>query len=841
MPAVVEAQYIFATNNGTLTIKGYTGSGGVLVIPETISGLPVTSIGARAFLGATNLTSVTVPNSVLAIGDYAFANCTNLIQAQIGAGVTSIGWHSFLSCANLDTLTVDALNPHFSSADGVLFNRNQTTLVLCPSGKTGSYAIPDTVTTIGVFAFFDNLGLTNIMLPRTVTNILTPNGIPGIGSFAFAHSPNLNAITVDGSNPVFGSEAGVLFDKNQVRLIVCPNQKAGSFVVPDGVGSIAHSAFIYCSNLTSVTIPDSVTSIESGAFVWCTSLTNITIGSGVTNIDSSAFFGCTNLNNISVAALNSNYSTLNGCLLDQTQTQFLLCLPGATGSFAIPGSVTDIAARAFNGITGLTNIIIPNSVTNIEGYAFAQCPNLAAVTVTAENPRYSDREGVLFNKDQTTLVFCPEAKAGSYVIPDTVTNFEYNAFPSGISLTNVTIGSNVSDVGSPFIQCGKLNTITVVATNSTYSSWDGVLFDKSRTTLIEYPQAKIGSYTIPDGVTRLEDEAFFVCSNVTSLILPDSVTSIGMALYNSTGLTNITLGKGISDIDSSSFANCPSLASIIVDALNPNYSSKDGVLFDHNQTELIFCPRGKADRLMVPGSVTNIGYDAFPYDSGVKTISVDALNPVYSSRDGVLFNKSGSTLLLCPPDRNGDYQVPDAVTRIDNYAFFDCSHLTRVTMGNTVTNIGSDAFEGCLSLASITLGNQVASIGDYGFATGQILREIYCRGDAPALGNDVFSGTPNVTVSYLPGTTGWEATFGGQPTALWHPQIQTDLSGLETNSANFKIAGDTNQVVVVETATNLLDPVWMPVQVAVLADGTASFTDPQWTNYPGRFYRLRSP
>ena len=190
-----------------------------------------------------------------------------------------------------------------------------------------------------------------------------------------------------------------------------------SVTIPDSVTSIEDYAFLDCTSLTSVTIPDSVTSIGAGAFDHCTSLTSITIGNGVTSIGAGAFSGCSSLTNVT-----------------------------------IPDGVTSIGWAAFSGCSSLTNVTIPDSVTSIPGYAFVDCTSLTSVT-----------------------------------IPDSV----------------ISIGE------SAFYGCTSLTTITVDPLNASYSSVDGVLFDKNRTTLIRCPGGKVGSYIVPDSVTSIGNEAFW--------------------------------------------------------------------------------------------------------------------------------------------------------------------------------------------------------------------------------------------------------------------------------------------------------------------------------------------
>ena len=259
LPSAVQAQFNYTTNNSTITITGYTGSGGAVTIPSSIlvNGvrLPVTSIGAYAFDGCTSLTRVTIPNSVTSIGDHAFTG-SGLTRITIGTNVTSIGDLAFLFCRSLTRVT-----------------------------------IPNSVTSIGDCAFFSCSSLTNVTIGNSVTII---------GGETFQYCTSLTAIMVDVLNPVYSSVAGVLFDKNQTTLIQYPWGKAGSYTIPDSVTSIGYSAFSGCTSLTSITIGNSVTNIGETAFYFCTSLTNVTMGNSVASIGATAFSCCTSLTRVAI-------------------------------------------------------------------------------------------------------------------------------------------------------------------------------------------------------------------------------------------------------------------------------------------------------------------------------------------------------------------------------------------------------------------------------------------------------------------------------------------------------------------------------------------------------------
>jgi hypothetical protein len=190
--------------------------------------------------------------------------------------------------------------------------------------------------------------------------------------------------------------------------------------------------------------------------------------------------------------------------------------------------------------------------------------------------------------------------------------------------------------------------------------------------------------------------------------------------------------------------------------------------------------------------------------------------------------------------------IPNSVTSLGYRAFDHCRSLTSVTIGNGVTSIGYLAFWGCASLTNVTIGNGLTSMEYQAFLDCTSLTGVYFAGNTPSLGVVAFNGDTNAVVYYLPGTTGWGTWFGDRPTALWflpNPLILTigPSFGVNTNRLGFVISWATNIRVVVEACTNLASRIWSPVGTNTLSGGSAYFSDPQWTNYPARFYRLRSP
>ena len=391
----------------------------------------VTSIGGYAFYLCTSLTSVTIPNSVTSIGNDAFWNCTSLASVTIPDGVTSIGYSAFNDCTSLTSINVEKNNINYSSVNGVLFDRNQNELICYPAGKNDKiYEIPNSVTSIGNYAFCSCTSLTSITIPDSVTciggfafyrcisltSVTIPDSVTSIGRAAFYRCTRLTSINVEKNNKNYSSVNGVLFNRNQNELICYPaGKKDKTYEIPDSVTSIGDYAFEYCASLTSVTIHDGVTSIGSYAFNNCTSLTSVTIPNGVTSISYSAFSACKSLTSIT-----------------------------------IPDSVTSIGDYAFYYCTSLTSVTIPDSVTSIGNYTFHYCTSLTSVTI----PDSVASIGNSAFQNCTSLT--------SVTIPDSVTSIGDYAFEGCRSLTSVTIPGSVTSIGDyAFCGCESLTSVTI--------------------------------------------------------------------------------------------------------------------------------------------------------------------------------------------------------------------------------------------------------------------------------------------------------------------------------------------------------------------------------------------
>ena len=308
-----------------------------------------------------------------------------------------------------------------------------------------------------------------------------------------------------------------------------------------------------------------------------------------------------------------------------------------------------------------------------------------------------------------------------------------------------------------------------------------------------------GAVTIPGAtngfpIVAIGDNAFSGLTNFTNVVISTGIATIGTnAFYLCSSLTNLTIANSVRSIGNSAFQGCKSLSGV-----------------------------------SVPAGVTSIGNYAF----------ASCISLTNATLPGTLTNLGAAAFYVCLKLTN--LVIPDGITQIGDNEFNFCQSLTNVSIPRSVTSIGDHAFFNCTSLSRITIPGGVTTLGGNAFTSCSGLTNFYFMGNAPSGDNTEFTSDTG-TVYYLPGMTGWSNTFAGLPTAQWflpNPLVLNQGVGVRSNAFSFTVSWATNTSLVMEAATNLVTPTWLPVLTNPMVNGTNFFHDAKWTNYPYRFYRV---
>lgn len=479
-----------------------------------------------------------------------------------------------------------------------------------------------------------------------------------------------------GINPYEITEDGVLVSSNGNLGLIDEN---GTLEFPETITEIGEAAFSNVEGLKKIIIPGSVKTIGKNAFRRNTTLENVIIEEGVENIGSNAFLGCSNLKEI---VLPDTVTTLGEAIFQDC---------GSLVSAKLSNSMTEISSSMFANCRKLKSITIPESITTIKS-AFALCTSLSELyisknvtsissnafsnttlipVISPENPIYTMIDNLLCTKDGKTVVqVCKLNTLTELTIPDGIETInlssagKLNKLVIPASVTNLTVGFGMAN----------LKEVEISEDNQHYSSDEGAIYNKDKTTLIRCISLE-ETYTVINGVKTLALNSFQGKNNLKEIILSEDVETIEkLAIYANSNLQRLYIGKNVTTMDGNSIYNTPNLTEVIINSENTLFTSKDGMILTDNGTTLVKM-LGNLESITVPSNITKIGVMAFNSISNLKSII-----------------------------------LPEGLLEIGTQAFTSCSSLKKIEIPNSVTTIKQNCFHNVNNLEEIIINKPEGSI-----------------------------------------------------------------------------------------------------------------------------------
>ena len=546
----------------------------------------------NGFSGNTKLVSVVIPSSVERIASGTFTRCH--LETVDFRSSTLMHFATIFGNAQLREIIISDDNPAYSCIDGVLYDKDVTTLLCCPgAAKTGSFTVPSSVKKIADRAFGFCKGLESIVLPQnleticdsafnvcsSLTSIDIPATVTSMGTGLLFGCTNLESVNIEEGNMSFYSEDGIVYDSEN-NLVICPPGRSTHVRVSDTAAKINDGAFSSCARLPSVYIPSNVKEIGMTAFIGCSALSSVTIEPGITEIKQQVFSSCSSLTEITIpqGVTSIGYYAFQDC--------------ASLESINFPDSLTSLGASVFDNCKSLRHVTFPNGFKKMGNSIFVSCAALESV----------DLPPTLENIGMNSFVGCNSLK--TIVIPDSVTTLTQQCFMDCGGLETIIIGDGVTKLPAyAFVRCKNLKNV-VFGKNVESIGLQSFSTDSPYLTEI----------VIPDSVKTIGNSAFTsyggLYNNYLQRVqLGNGVTSIGQNAFNDCiALKEVLFGENVKTIGYGAFRGCTNL---------PYVALPEGL---QQIGDLAFDQCTKLSRVIVPSSVYWIGASAFSYTDALKEI-----------------------------------------------------------------------------------------------------------------------------------------------------------------------------------------------------------------------------
>lgn len=724
---------------------------GELLRGEVVIGEGATKIPSYMFKSVTDITKITIADSVEAIGSNAFYGCSGLTAINITKNISTIASDAFIGCTNLETITASNENQAYKAIGNCLINIANKELVL--GCKNSSIPNDESVTAIGTNAFYGS----------TITELIIPSNITHIKRNAFVNCNTLEKVNYLGS---LENWCAVNFEYNPMtvaqQLYLNGSEMSGDITVADGVTIIPDYTFKNSTKIKSIILPHSVVEIGSGAFLNCSGVEKITLSNNVNTFGGGIMAGCSSLTTLegSSSMLNngthySGYKIANGLGFLFSSTTF-------ENSYGVSQK---------NGYGNYQTWYIPNSLKNIvvtngsvPTGAFENCSSLESVKIVNGSANSSQTwKGVVNLKTVqlpiATFEYITKDKLETIIFTNG-TEVTSSMLSGCYSLKSLTLPATLESFDSWILTWDSLTELIVDENNPNFSFEGGLLFNSNKTTLLGAMTSLTGEVEVPSGVTTIAKNAFYNCTALKKIVLPSTVKTIEQSAFSGCQLDELVMHSGIETIQSSVFGYGSSVAKInYIGSLSDwcKISFADSSSNPLSKAGYLYLNGVVLEEINISEGITQIKPYTF---SGLKGVTnVNLPEGVLEICEGAFATSQIQSIAL-----------PSTLTKIGKSAFSNCDSLAKVVIPDNVESIGDSAFNDCSALTELTFGSSLKTVGEYAFNCCYYIDRINFTGTLLQWCNIEF-GQTNTWFEY-------ELYIGGSKvTSLVIPEEITELSG----------------------------------------------------------------